>query len=114
MPRLFWLGLKWRRANVYGAWASIVGTFSIFYLIPLLLPIFFTQLRTNDYLLKQTNIPPIERVYTAKVMDVEQRENQIIEWENASEAAKQSMTKPAAIAVGEKITKQFAEYHQTE
>ncbi|UZR99150.1 sodium:solute symporter family protein [Chondrinema litorale] len=104
----FWLGLKWRRANVYGAWASIVGTFSIFYLIPLLLPILFTQLRTNDYLLKQTNIPPIERVYTAKVMDVEQRANQIIEWENASEIAKQSMTKPAAIAVGEKITKQFA------
>ena len=30
----FWLGLKWQKANRNGAWWSILGAFSLFYLIP--------------------------------------------------------------------------------
>jgi len=43
----FWLGLKWRRANRAGAWASILLTFGVFYLIPVTLPAMLPRLRTH-------------------------------------------------------------------
>lgn len=67
---VFWLGLKWRRANRVGAWWSIVATFALFYLIPVLLPLLHDTLRSNSYLAKQTTSQSIERVYTAKERDV--------------------------------------------
>jgi len=76
----FWLGLKWRKANRKGAWLSILGAFSLFYLIPVLLPLLFPQLRTNDQLLKQTNPPAMERVYTARQIDVVERTKTIEDW----------------------------------
>ena len=104
----FWLGLKWRRANRQGAWASIISTFSLFYFLPLLLPILFPSLRTNGYLLKQTNPEPIERVYTAKVMDVEQRQKDIEVWEKLEEKGQAVGENPRLIQAGDQITKYFS------
>lgn len=101
----FWLGLKWRRANLKGAWASVIGTFALFYLIPLLIPILFPGIRTNPVLLKQTNPAPIERTYTAKKMDVEIRKESIESWERLSDP---TTPKPDIIVEGEQITKDFA------
>ncbi len=104
----FWLGLKWRRANAKGAWASILGTFSLFYFIPLLLPLLFPQLRANEYLMKQTDLPPIERVYSAKIMDVEAQNKLLEEWSALSSEEKNGMDEPTHVEVGDKITKKFA------
>ena len=100
----FWLGLKWRRANAMGAWASIVGAFAVFYFIPLLLPVFSPSMMTNPRLLKQTTPPVIERTYTAKAMDVEQREQLIRDWE---QLANPPTPRPQAIHVGDKLVQSF-------
>ena len=97
----FWLGLKWRRANAKGAWISIVGAFSIFYLIPILLPTLFPQMRTADYLLEQTNPPLMERTYTARQMDVDKRTQAISEWDLAKGTA------PVLLQLGDKFTKSY-------
>ena len=97
----FWLGLKWRKANVNGAWLSIVGAFSLFYLIPILLPFLFPQMRTADALLDQTKPPLMERTYTARQMDVTKRNQAIADW-NPSKG-----TSPVAIQLGDKFTKSY-------
>ena len=98
----FWLGLKWRRANAIGAWTSIIGTFSLFYFIPMLLPLLFPALTRNDALLKQTNPAPMERRYTAKAMDVEERAQLILAWEQNPNL---SITRPQPIKAGDQIVK---------
>jgi Na+/proline symporter len=50
----FWLGLKWKRANRKGAWASILVSAAIFYVIPLLLPEVYSGLRSNPTLALET------------------------------------------------------------
>ena len=103
----FWLGLKWRRANKHAAWASILATFSLFYLIPVLIPAFSPALRTNDYLLKQTNPNPIVRSYTAKQQDVEVRQEKIMKWEQLAPAEKAVLDRPASIALGQDIERTY-------
>jgi Na+/proline symporter len=55
----FWLGLKWRRANRAGAWASILVTAGIFYLLPVALTGLFPNLRTSPALLLQAAPRPV-------------------------------------------------------
>jgi solute:Na+ symporter, SSS family len=50
----FWLGLKWRRANRKAAWASILVSAAVFYLVPLLLPKVCSSLRSNPTLALET------------------------------------------------------------
>ena len=59
----FWLGLKWRRANRWGAWASIVSTLAVFYLVPLLLPTVFPSFKSDEGLLLETQPEPVTRTY---------------------------------------------------
>jgi SSS family solute:Na+ symporter len=51
----FWLGLKWRRANRKGAWASILISTAVFYVIPLLLPEVYSGLRLSRTLALETS-----------------------------------------------------------
>ena len=97
----FWLGLKWRKANVKGAWLSILGAFFLFYLIPILLPFLFPQMRTADQLLQQTNPPLMERTYTARQMDVTKRNQTIADWNSTKGAP------PAVLKTGDKFTKSY-------
>lgn len=99
----FWLGLKWQKANRNGAWWSILGAFSLFYLIPILSPLLFPQLRTNANLLKQTNPPLMERVYTVRPMDVRERNETIANWSSTNRQG----PAPAPLVVGETFTKSY-------
>ncbi len=104
----FWLGLKWRRANRKAAWISIWTTFSLFYLIPLLLPTFWPALRTNQELLKQTDPDPIVRSYAAKKLDVEARQILITQWEALPLEKKTVLEQPQQIALGDKLETSYA------
>ena len=103
----FWLGLKWRTANLPGAWASILATLSLFYLIPVLLPIFFPGLRTHERMLKRVKPLPVERVYNAKSIDVEKRNAEILDWEMMNPSRQKLIERPAPISEGEKISRTF-------
>ena len=103
----FWLGLKWRRANRQGAWASIILTFLIFYLLPLLVPGIFPSIRQNSKLLLETQPDPIVRNYTARDIDVEERTLEIQAWMELGEAEQLSVPKPEPLIAGESFTKTF-------
>jgi SSS family solute:Na+ symporter len=50
----FWLGLKWRRANRAGAWASILFSFLALYAVPVALTAVFPTIRSSPALALQT------------------------------------------------------------
>lgn len=103
----FWLGLKWRRANRQGAWASIIATFLIFYLLPLLVPALFPSLRHNEVFLLETQPDPIVRNYTARDIDVEERNLELEAWMKLSPQTQASVSKPEHLVTGEAFTKTF-------
>lgn len=104
----FWLGLKWRRANRLGAWASILISLCAFYLLPLIVPNLFPSLKTNASLLLHTEPKPVVRIYTAREMDVEQRNREIAQWQKNSEQGFASGACPQALQLGEKYSKSFS------
>ena len=102
----FWLGLKWRRANRTGAWASILLTFTVLYLLPLVLPTLRPSLRTAPSLLLTTTPTPISHTYSARDMDVRQRERDIAAW-RALPAAARVEPEPPPLAVGQSFARVF-------
>ena len=72
----FWLGMKWRRAHAPAAWASIVFTSLIFFILPLLIPQIWPGLKSEPHLLKTTNPATIHRTYQAKKADIEARDKE--------------------------------------
>jgi Na+/proline symporter len=103
----FWLGLKWRRANRQGAWASILTALLIFYLLPLIIPNVFTSLKTNQFMLLQTESQQVKRIYTARQLDVDVRNNEIKNWLEQKTQGKAIGECPTEIEVGNKYTKIF-------
>ncbi|MBN2211995.1 MAG: sodium:solute symporter family protein [Sedimentisphaerales bacterium] len=101
----WWLGMKWRRANRRGAWASMTTAAICFFLLPLLLPILVPSLKTNEYLLKTTHTRHIVQIYRAHEMDVEARNAEIEVWEKLSAQEQAAMPQPAPLIVGEEFTK---------
>ena len=72
----FWLGVKWRRANKIGAWSSIAFSIIFFVVLQSTLPL-FPGVKTNEFLLKRTETKTIVRTYTAREVDVQEREKDI-------------------------------------
>lgn len=103
----FWLGLKWRRANRLGAWTSILATLCIFYLFPLILPNVFISMKTDSFLLQQTESTQVERTYTAREVDVMQRDNEIAEWNKLTTLGEARGECPSKIQLREKFSKTF-------
>jgi SSS family solute:Na+ symporter len=103
----FWLGMKWRRANKIGAWASMVITFLIFFVISIFLPVAFPSLRTHPELLKKTEPVQLVRSYQAKPMDVSQREKEIAAWYRLQAAGKAEGMPPNPIQIGQTFEKRF-------
>lgn len=103
----FWLGMKWRRANKTAAWCSIILTAFLFYLLPLLLPIFSPSLRNHQYLLKTTNPSPVTHTYSAREMDVAARQAEIEKWQEMSAKGLTDKSRPKALQVGETFQKTF-------
>jgi len=97
----FWLGLKWRKAKRVGAWASIIFAFGFFYLFPLLIPSFFPQLRENSALHVQTASRLTEHTYTAKEIDVENRNRQIDAWSSREQGLETN--KPEPLSLGDTL-----------
>ena len=104
----FWLGLKWRRANRKGAWASILITLFVFYLFPLLIPNIFTSLKSNDNLLVKTEPKPVVRTYTARELEVEERNIEIAHWKSQFKNGFSEGVCPEKIEIGDKYTKSFS------
>lgn len=103
----FWLGLKWRRANRQGAWASIILTLLIFYLLPMLVPNIVPSMRQNKNLLLETQPAPIVRNYTARDIDVDERNLEIEVWVNSTKQEQNSTAKPAFLVSGVAFTKTY-------
>ncbi len=103
----FWLGLKWRRANKQGAWASILGTLGIFYLIPVLLPVIFPSIRTSEKLLLMTQPAPLERSYIARDLEVQERNAEIAEWTKSNNEGAVQGECPKPLQIGQSFTKNF-------
>jgi Na+/proline symporter len=103
----FWLGLKWRRANRQGAWASIASTLLVFYVIPLLLPAVFPSLKYDKWMLLETQPEPVTRTYVASERDVEQRGKEVAKWRALDSVHAAIGVRPPVLRVGEEFTKEY-------
>lgn len=109
----FWLGLKWRKANRQGAWASILITFGLFYLFPVLIPNTFSDIKTNDWMLLRTEPEPVLRTYTARDIDVQERNDEIEKITLRAKSGVTDLAIPKKIEVGNKFTKKFIQPSKT-
>jgi SSS family solute:Na+ symporter len=100
----FWLGMLWRRSNAAGAWASMVVMFIATVVLPFGMPL-LPDMRTSEYLSKTTVAIPVTRTYTAREMDVQQRNRAIISWDKLNIAGKSEGERPLAIKTGQKFEK---------
>ena len=103
----FWLGMKWRRANVSGAWACILAGGVFFFLLPSVLPMVAPQLRTNPYLLKTTDPAPLVCVYTAGQADVNARQVEIEAWDNRHAHGQTKGPRPELLSIGQEFQKTY-------
>lgn len=103
----FWVGMKWRRANRLGAWASIVVAALLFFIVPGALVLAMPQLRTHPHLLKTTDPQPLVRTYEASAGDVAIRRSQIEQWEQLAPQERAGVPKPAPLEVGERFDQEF-------
>ena len=100
----FWLGMLWRRSNRAGAWASMVVMFIATVVLPFGMPL-LPEMRTSEYLLKTTQAIPVTRTYTAREMDVQQRNKAITSWDNLNTIGKAEGERPLMLKTGEKFEK---------
>lgn len=103
----FWLGILWKRTNRQAVWSSIVVSLLLFFVLPVILPLLFTNMRYNSELLMQTDPEIITRTYIATPVDVENREKEILEWQNLSDPEKLNIPEPLALIEGEKFSKDY-------
>ena len=103
----FWLGMKWRRANRKGAWASIVLGALAFLFIPVLLPVAMPMLRTNEVLLKRTNPAPIVRTYVARETDRLERLKEIAVWNALGDSERAGTMSPTPLVSGQEFEKTY-------
>ncbi|MFI4910168.1 MAG: sodium:solute symporter [Sedimentisphaeraceae bacterium JB056] len=102
----FWLGMKWRRANHQGAWASMLITLFLFGILPSILSQ-IPSVKTSEYMCKTTEQKVVSRSYVAREVDVEQREEAIATWEELAAAGKADVAKPEMLDVGQRFDKEY-------
>ncbi|MCX6309297.1 MAG: sodium:solute symporter family protein, partial [Bacteroidia bacterium] len=100
----FWLGMLWRRSNAAGAWASMVVMFIATVVLPFGMPL-LPEMRTSEYLSKTTLAIPVTRTYTAREMDVQQRNRAIVSWDKLNAVGKSEGERPLFLKSGEKFEK---------
>ncbi len=103
----FWLGMKWRRANLAAAWWSIGVTCVVFFILPIFLPVAMPGLRTSSEFLKMTDPPPMVRTYIAREMDLDDRFKEITEWDDLHRRGEAVGPRPEEIVIGQKFEKTF-------
>lgn len=103
----FWLGMKWRRATRPAAWCSIVLTMVLFFLLPMLVPMTMPSLRTANFMLKTTQAREIVRQYTAGQMEVQQRAQEIEQWQATNASGSDKTLKPEPLTAGQTYAKTY-------
>ncbi|MDZ7617174.1 MAG: sodium:solute symporter family protein [Patescibacteria group bacterium] len=103
----FWVGMKWRRANRLGAWASILVAALAFFIIPGALVLAMPQLRTNEYLLKTTEPAPLTRTYLASAGDVAARRARTEQWDRLAPEERSEIARPEPLEVGQQFTQEY-------
>lgn len=100
----FWMGMLWRRSNRAGAWASMVFMFVATVILPFGLPL-IPGIRSSEYMLKTTQAVPVSRTYTARAMDVQQRDRARATWDKLNGIGQAGGERPAVLQVGDKYEK---------
>ncbi len=104
----FWLGMKWRRATRISAWSSIIVTMTLFFILPILLPVAFPGMRTAPGMLKMTNPPPMMRTYTVREMDIIERERAIESWDRLAASGRTVGVRPEPLTAGQVFERTYA------
>lgn len=102
----FWLGMLWRRSNRPGAWMSMGLTCSTMLILPLLIPL-IPGVRTNEYLVRTTNPVPTTRIYTARTMDLDERQSEIKKFDELSATAQAKTQRPQQLIAGQKFERTY-------
>jgi SSS family solute:Na+ symporter len=76
-------------------------------MLPTVIPALAPSLKTDIYLLKMTNPAPIERYYTARQMDVKERQEEIQKWQALHAEGKVDESCPEAIEAGQRFGKVY-------
>jgi SSS family solute:Na+ symporter len=100
----FWMGMLWRRSNRAGAWASMGFMFVATVILPFGLPL-LPGVRAAEYLGRTTQAVPVARVYTAREMDVQQRNLAIAAWDQRHAAGRAEGPRPSVLTAGAKFDK---------
>lgn len=100
----FWLGMLWRRSNAAGAWASMVVMFIATVVIPFGMPL-IPGMRSSEYLNRTTEAIPVSRIYTARAMDIKQRNEAIATWNQLNAIGKSEGARPLVLKEGDKFEK---------
>jgi SSS family solute:Na+ symporter len=103
----FWLGMKWRRANKTAAWCSILTAAIMFFVLPILLPVFWGSLRTNRALLTTTRPRVVVRTYQAHQMDVVARQRAIERWDALQRKGQTTTARPESLQEGQTFDKTY-------
>jgi len=103
----FWLGIKWRRANRWGAWVSILFGVVTFLVLPSAVPAMAPSVRRAPRLLQCTAPAPLVRTYHARAADVRIRDTEIAHWEAARQAGGTATDRPQPLTVGQIFTRTY-------
>ncbi len=100
----FWLGMKWRRANRPGTWASAISTALLFVVLQILIPA-LPGVRTDEYLSKTVEPRIIKKTYIAREVDVIERQKEIALWDRLDRKGLSEGTMPGRLKEGDKFEK---------
>jgi len=95
-----WMGLIWRRANAKASWTSMVATFCMILVQPLLIPL-IPGVSTSEALLAQTKPIVISSEYVATKGDVSRRQVSIEEWKKQNSIGKSEGEIPTPLTLNE-------------
>jgi len=101
-----WMGIIWRRANATAAWVSIIATFCMILVLPLLIPL-IPGVKTSKDLLAKTEPIVTTAEYTATKGDVKRRDEKIEEWKKQNLIGKAEGEMPKPLTIGEKYTDSY-------
>ncbi|MBN2289147.1 MAG: sodium:solute symporter family protein [Candidatus Glassbacteria bacterium] len=98
-----WVAMYWRRASRAAAWVAIIVSAALFFLVPILMPVVYPSLRTNEKYLAATQTTEITRQYRAREFDIQRRNREIELWEKLEAQGLAETPRPADLEIGQMI-----------
>ncbi len=102
----FWLGIKWRKANRTSAWISVASTALLFIILQIAVPL-IPGVKTNSYLVKTVEPIKTSRIYTAREVDIQERNKEIDVWKQLKNKGIEAGQMPVPLNRGEKFEKVY-------